>query len=133
MQNETTILTRYAVFEDDPLDCRETGLSLPEAFHAIMAHCSYAPVWDTHGDKLRLRFRYMDDPFKDRFVGDIEPGAFVQTFTAPAFGGNKSRDQIMREVVSAGLRGWYAEPLAVFYLERAKAEGKERQLAGRFH
>jgi hypothetical protein len=32
----------------------------------------------------------MDEPFKDRFVGDIEPGSFVETFTALAFGGNIS-------------------------------------------
>ncbi len=114
------------------MDCQETGLSLAEAFHSIMAHCAYAPVWDTDGDKLRLRFRYMDEPFNGRFIDDIEPGAFVETFTAPAFSGNSSRDQIMRQVVSAGLRSWYAEPMAAFYRDRAMSEGKERETAGRF-
>jgi hypothetical protein len=71
MQNEPQSPTRYAVFEDDPLDCNETNLSLPEAFHSIMAHCAYAPVWDVDGDNLRLRFRYLDNPFKGRFVGDM--------------------------------------------------------------
>ncbi|HTT99561.1 MAG TPA: hypothetical protein VMF58_16050 [Rhizomicrobium sp.] len=131
MQNEPQILTRYAVFEGDPMDCDETGLSLPDAFHSIMAHCDYEPVWDTDGDKLRLRFRYMDEPFKDHFVGDIEPGASVETFTAPDTG-IAARGHIMRQVVSAGLRGWYAEPMAAFYRDRAMAEGQERARAGRF-
>jgi hypothetical protein len=133
MQNDPLQLTRYAVFEDDPLDCEETGLSLAEAFHSIMAHCAYAPVWDTYGDNLRLRFRYMEEPFKGRFVGDIEPGAFIETFTAPAELGIAGRGQIMRQVVSAGLRGWYAEPMAAFYRDRAMAQGKERELTGRFY
>ncbi len=133
MHNEPQSPTRYAVFEDDPTDCNETGLSLPEAFHSIMAHCDYEPVWDVDGDKTRLRFRYLDEPFRGRFVGDIEPGAFIETFTSPAFGGTRSRDQIMRQVISAGLRGWYAEPMAAFYRDRAMAQGRERALAGRLY
>jgi hypothetical protein len=133
MNNDPHSPTRYAVFEDDPMDCQETGLSLPEAFHSIMAHCDYAPVWDAYGDNLRLRFQYLGEPFKGRFVGDIEPGAFVETFTAPAALGIAGRGQIMRKVISAGLRGWYAQPMAAFYRDRAESESKERALAGRFY
>ncbi len=132
MQDELRSPTRYAAFEDDPLECHEMGLSLPEAFHSIMAHCAYEPVWDVEGDNLRLRFRYLDEPFKGRFVGDMEPGAHVETFTAPAHLGSAARANIMRQAISAGLRGWYAEPLAAFYRDRAMAEGKERELARRF-
>lgn len=132
MQNEPRILTRYAVFEGDPTDYHETGLSLPEAFHSIMAHSAYAPVWDTDGDKLRLRFRYIDEPFMDRFVGDIEAGASVEAFTAPNTG-IAARRHIMRQVVSAGLRGWHAEPMAAFYRDRAMSEARGHERAGRFY
>jgi hypothetical protein len=130
MQSETTTPARYAVFEDDPSDCREVGLSLSEAFHAIMAHCDYEPVWDVDGAKLRLRFRYLDEPFKGRFVGGIEPSMLIEKFEAPVFGGDASRERIMREVVSAGLRGWYAEPMADFYRDWNAASAREFQRAG---
>jgi hypothetical protein len=107
---ENSRRARYAVFEDDPGDCHEVGLGLPDAFHSIMAHCAYEPVWDVDGLNLRLRFRYLDEPLKGCFVGDVEPGAYVETFFAPAFGGSVSRDRVMRRAVSAGLRGWYADP-----------------------
>jgi hypothetical protein len=112
--------TRYAVFEDDPADCHEVGLTLAEAFHSIMAHCGYEPVWDVDGLNLRLRFRYLDEPLKGCFVGD-EPGSYVETFYAPAFGGSVSRERIMRRAVSAGLRGWIAEPMVEFARSGAMA------------
>jgi hypothetical protein len=87
-----------------------------------MAHCGYEPVWDVVGLNIRLRFRYLEDPLKGRFVGeDIEPGGFIETFYAPSFGGSASRERIMRKVVSAGLRGWYAEPMAEFGRSLARA------------
>lgn len=118
---DTTKPARYAVFEEDPRDCREVGLTLAEAFHSIMAHCAYEPVWDVNGANLRLRFRHLDEPFKGHFVGDMEPGALVGTFEAPLFAGSVSRERVMKRVVSAGLRGWYAEPMVDFYRGRATA------------
>lgn len=121
MTNTNQKPQRFAVFEDDPQDCTEVGLSLAEAFHSIMAHCAYEPVWDVNGSHLRLRFRYLDEPFKGRFVGDIELGAFIETFEAPLFAGSVSRERIMKRVWSAGLRGWYAEPMAEFALSEMKS------------
>jgi hypothetical protein len=121
---------RYAVFEGDPRDCGEVGLSLAEAFHSIMAHCAYEPVWDVNGLNMRLRFRYLDEPFQGRFVGDTAPGAYIEAFYAPSFGGSVSRERIMRRVVSAGLRGWYAEPMTDFYRESASAMAGEYQYPG---
>jgi hypothetical protein len=109
------------VFEEDPGDCHEVGLSLGEAFQPIMAHCAYEPVWDVNGSNLRLRFRYLDEPFKGHFVGDMEPGAVIVKFEAPLFVGSVSRECIMKHVMSSGLRGWYAEPMADFYRQRAPA------------
>jgi hypothetical protein len=58
----------------------------------------------------------LDEPLKGRFVGeDIGPGGFIKSFFAQSFGGNASRGRIMRKVVSAGLRGSYAAPMAEFY------------------
>jgi hypothetical protein len=97
---------RFAVLEDGPLNYSEVNLSLPEAFYSIMSHCAYEPIWDVNGPNLRLRFRYLDNPFMGRFVGDMESGSVVETFQAPLFGGSASRERIMHRVVSAGLRGW---------------------------
>lgn len=121
--------TRYAVFEGDPRDCGEVGLSLAEAFHSILAHCDYEPVWDVNDSNLRLRLRYLDEPFKGMFVGSLQ-GSLIECFEAPSFGGNASRERIMRNVVSAGLRGWYAEPMADLYRETACAMAREYQYPG---
>ena len=124
MQNDPRSPTRYAVFEDDPGDCQQTGLTLAEAFHSIMAHCDYEPVWDTCGPKIRLRFKYLDEPFKGAFVGSLQ-GNLLDCFEAPAFGGLASRNRIMEEVVSAGLRRWYAEPMIEFARSCSTAAGIE--------
>jgi len=130
MSIEPRFPARYAVFEDDPGDCREFGLSLSEAFHSIMAHCAYEPVWDLNGRNLRLRFRYLDEPFKGHFVGSLQGSAVIECFEAPSFGGNASRDRIMKSAVSAGLRGWYAEPMAEFYRDSAAASARMFQNSG---
>jgi len=120
--------TGWAIYEDDPLDCREIGLSLEEAFHSIMAHCCYAPVWDENGKRLRLRFRYLDEPHLGGFVGDTEPGPEITTYEEPlTLGGFVARDAIMKRVAAAGLRGWYAVRMAEFILDRMHAEHAARE------
>lgn len=124
------IPTGWAVCEDDPLNCREIGLTLEEAFHSIMAHCHYAPVWDQDGNRLRLRFRYMDEPHKGRYVGDTEPGAQIITYEEPlTLGAFVARDAIMKRAVAAGLRGWYAVRMSEFILDRMHTEHASREEA----
>ena len=118
----------WAVYEDDPLDCREIGLSHEEAFHSIMAHCAYAPVWDEDGKRLRLRFRYLDEPHQGGFVGDTEPRPEVTTYEEPlTLGAFVARDAIMKRVAAAGLRGWYAVRMTEFILDRMHAGHAARE------
>ena len=122
--------TGWAVYEDEPLDCNEIGLSLEEAFHSVMAHCSYAPVWDEDGKRLRLRFRCLDGPCEGRYVGDSEPGPEIVTYEEPlTLGGFVARDAIMKRVAAAGLRGWYAVRMAEFHLDRMRSEHAAREEA----
>src|SRR5437868_9973823 len=98
--------TGWAVHEGNPLDSREIGLTLEEGFHSIMAHCSYAPVWDQDGQRLRLRSRYLDGPFQGRYVGDSEPGPDITTYEEPlTLGSFVTRDAILKRAVAGGLRG----------------------------
>jgi|GEM_PF-5717074 len=118
----------WAVYEDEPLDCCEIGLSLEEAFHSIMAHCQYAPVWDADGKRLRLRFRYLDEPHQGRFVGDTEPGPEIITYEEPlTLGGFIARDQIMKRAVAAGHCGWYAVRMPEFILDHMHAGHAARE------
>jgi len=125
--------TGWAVHEGNPLDSREIGLTLEEAFHSIMAHCSYAPVWDKDDNRLRLRFRYMDEPYKGRYVGDTEPGPEIITYEAPlTLGAFVARDQILKRAVAAGLRGWYGVRMTEFILDRMHAEHAAREEARQY-
>ena len=125
--------TGWAVYEDDPPDCREIGLTLEEAFHSIMAHCQYAPVWDQDGNRLRLRLRYMDEPQKGGYVGDTEPGPDIVVYEEPlTLGAFVARDAIMKRVAAAGHCGWYAVRKQEFIFDRMHAEHAAREEARQY-
>ena len=118
----------YAVYQDDILDCREYGLKLDEAFHSIMAHCAFEPVWETADGWMALRFRYLEEPYQGHFVGDTEPGPLIVEFSEKI---NQTavfivRDTLMLQAVTAGLRAWYAMSMDLFYIRHGMAEAKQR-------
>jgi len=122
----------WAVFEDEPLNGREFGLSLREAFHSIMSHCAYAPLWDQDESRVRLRFRYLDGPFVGKLVGDTHPGPDTVTYEEPlTFGVFVARDQVMKRVLDAGMRGWYGARMGEFTVDRMRAEKDARDEAHR--
>lgn len=101
----------YAVYENIE-ETVEYGVSLEEAFDAILKRCRYEPIWKEDGETLFLQFQYLDGPYAGQRVGEQPPIPLPEQFDAVMrFGDYAARKQIMTKVCAAGLRGWYATSL----------------------
>jgi hypothetical protein len=120
--------TGYAVFEGSPLACRELSLLLEEAFHSLMAHCGYEPIWQSDDRRVALSYRHLEKPFAGSLVREGLSGSNVLRFERDVCvkGQNLrpgyARTWIMQRVLEFGLCGWRGLRMDHFRVHHRKVE-----------
>jgi len=122
--------SRYYVVYSDPLKPLDYhGWPVERAFDVLLEQCGYAASWDVK-QTATLKFLHLDGPYKNIPVGVLASVDYPKIFSAEILRGGHgeemARENIMREVLGAGLNGWREETRDRFTIIHSIAEHRRR-------
>jgi hypothetical protein len=101
-------------------------MALEQAFLVILEQCGYAPEW-SHFLTSTLQFRHLNGPDQGHLITSHSKVDHPWQFSSPqTFGEYPAKESIMRQVLAAGINGWFGVSREQFDFERSVADMRLR-------
>jgi hypothetical protein len=106
---------------------------LETAFSALLERSGYAAAWGTE-TTATLRFRQLDGPESGQIADVRAPIDHPELFTAQVSIGKAgmefAQENIMKQVLASGLKGWFGLTQERFSIQRSLAQQGLRERTG---